>query len=53
MPFRDAYIEVGANLDKIKITKEEVERMLKESKHQGGTGNLGLAKLEREIEKLS
>jgi len=51
--FRDAYIEVGANLDKIKVTKKDIMRMLKESTHQGGTGNLGLAKLEKEITALS
>ncbi len=53
MPFRDAYIEVGANLDKIKVDPKEVEKMLKESTHQGGTGNLGLEKLEKEIKNLS
>lgn len=52
VPFRDAYIEVGANLDKIKVTPKEVEKMLKESTHQGGTGNLGLDKLEKEIAAL-
>ncbi len=50
--FRDAYIEIGANLDKIRITKPEIVRMLKESKHQGGTGNLQLNKLVKEIERL-
>lgn len=52
IPFRDAYIEVGANLDKIKVTPDETERMLKASKHQGGTGNLGLDRLEKQIAKL-
>lgn len=51
--FRDAYVKVGANLDKIKIDKKEIAAMLKESKHQGGTGNLQLDKLKKEIKKLS
>ena len=50
--FRDAYIEVGANLDKIKIDKSNIVKVLKESKHQGGTGNLQLGKLKRELKKL-
>ncbi|MBA4336469.1 argininosuccinate lyase [bacterium] len=53
VPFRDAYIEVGANLDKIKVTRKDMDRMLRESTHQGGTGNLGLKKLEKEIANLS
>ncbi len=51
--FRDAYVKVGANLDKIEINKKEIVKMLKESKHQGGTGNLQLSKLKRSISKLS
>lgn len=50
--FRDAYVKVGANLDKIKIDKKEIVNMLKESKHQGGTGNLMLDDLAKEIKKL-
>lgn len=53
VPFRDAYIEVGANLDKIKVTPDEIEKMLKKSTHQGGTGNLGLDKLKQQIKKLN
>jgi len=53
IPFRDAYIEVGANLDKIKVTRKDIDRMLRESTHQGGTGNLGLNRLEKEIANLS
>ncbi len=49
IPFRDAYIEVGANLDKIKVTRKDIDRMLRESTHQGGTGNLGLKNLEKAI----
>ncbi|MBU1151900.1 argininosuccinate lyase, partial [Patescibacteria group bacterium] len=51
--FRDAYVEIGKNLDKITIDKEQIVKMLKESKHQGGTGNLQLDKLLKEIKKLS
>ena len=51
--FRDAYIEVGANLDKIKVTPDDIKRMLKESTHQGGTGNLGLDRLKKEIDILA
>jgi argininosuccinate lyase len=47
--FRDAYIEVGSNLDKITINKDNIVKMLKESKHQGGTGNLQLDKLLKEV----
>lgn len=50
--FRDAYIKIGANLDKIKIDRKEIVAMLGESKHQGGTGNLLLDKLKKEIQKL-
>jgi argininosuccinate lyase len=50
--FRDAYVEVGANLDKIKIDKNKITKMLKESRHQGGVGNLQLDKLKKEVQKL-
>lgn len=53
MSFRDAYVKIGANLDKIVIDKTQIEHMLKESKHQGGTGNLQLDKLQKEIESLA
>lgn len=52
LSFRDAYVQIGANLDKIKVNKSEIAKMLKESKHQGGTGNLQLDKLKKEIEQL-
>lgn len=48
MTFRDAYREVGSNISKINVTEKDINRWLKMSKHQGGTGNLGLAKAERE-----
>ncbi|MFA6917493.1 MAG: argininosuccinate lyase [Candidatus Gracilibacteria bacterium] len=52
MSFRDAYIKIGANLDKIKVNEKEIINMLKESKHQGGTGNLLLNELKKEIQGL-
>ncbi len=52
MSFRDAYREIGSHLKDIKIDKKKIVEMLKESRHQGGTGNLGLNKLEKEIKKL-
>lgn len=53
MSFRDAYREVGSHLKDLKINKSEIVKMLRESKHQGGTGNLGLEKLKKEIQALS
>ena len=50
--FRDAYVKVGANLGELKIDRKGIVAMLKESKHQGGTGNLLLDKLKKEIQKL-
>ncbi|MBN1495002.1 argininosuccinate lyase [Candidatus Peregrinibacteria bacterium] len=49
IPFRDAYIEVGANLNKIHVSTTEIDKLLRDSKHQGGTGNLGLEKIEKEL----
>ncbi len=51
--FRDAYIEVGASLDKIEIDKNSIINMIKESRHQGGVGNLQLEKLKTEINRLT
>jgi len=51
--FRDAYVKIGANLDKLSIDKNDIARMLKESKHQGGTGNLQLNMLSSEIKALA
>lgn len=47
--FRDAYVEVGQNLDKIVIDKESIVAMLKESTHQGGVGNLQLDELMKKV----
>lgn len=49
MTFRDAYREIGSNIDKIKVTEKDVNRWLKMSTHQGGTGNLGLDRVDAEI----
>jgi argininosuccinate lyase len=53
MTFRDAYREVGSHIANIKVTEADIERWLKMSTHQGGTGNLRLDMVEREIKKLS
>ena len=52
MTFRDAYREIGDNISKIKVTEGHINRWLKMSTHQGGTGNLQLDMIEREIKKL-
>lgn len=52
MTFRDAYREVGSHIEDIKITEEDIEKLLKMSIHQGGTGNLQLDKVEAEIKEL-
>lgn len=52
LTFRDAYREVGSNIADIKVTPEDVHAWLKMSTHQGGTGNLGLDKVEAEIKSL-
>lgn len=52
MTFRDAYREIGSNIAEIKVTEEDVAKMLKMSTHQGGTGNLQLEKVEEEIRNL-
>lgn len=52
MTFRDAYREVGSHIADIKVTEEDIEKMLKMSTHQGGTGNLQLDKVEAEIKAL-
>lgn len=42
MPFRDAYFEVGNHLKELTVDKGSIVGMLKQSKHKGGAGNLGL-----------
>jgi len=46
-PFRDAYKEVGINLESLK-NKNPVEN-IKSKTHTGATGNLGLDKIEKRI----
>ncbi len=46
-PFREAYKITAKNLDKIQ--KPNLQETLKKRNHLGGTGNLGLKKLEKEI----
>jgi len=50
--FRDAYREVGSGIGEIKVTKEDIDRWLRMSTHQGGTGNLQLDKIEKQIREL-
>jgi len=52
MTFRDAYREVGSNIADIKVTESEINKWLRMSTHQGGTGNLGLDKVEEEVRQL-
>jgi len=52
MTFRDAYREIGSHIDEIKLNKEDIGDLLKMSVHQGGTGNLQLEKVKKEIKKL-
>jgi len=52
MTFRDAYQEIGSNIDGINVTEKDIDRWLKMSTHQGGTGNLQLDKVEKEIRGL-
>jgi argininosuccinate lyase len=48
IPFRDAYVQVGSNLDAVAIPDHD--GTVKERTHLGSTGNLGLAELKREVE---
>jgi argininosuccinate lyase len=49
IPFREAYHKVSSGKFDFKI--EDIERILKESSHIGGTGNLGLEKLSIRLSK--
>ena len=49
MPFRDAYKEVGLNLERLRSIDPTKNIMAK--KHIGATGNLGLEKAKKAIEK--
>jgi argininosuccinate lyase len=50
VPFRDAYREVGTNLDKIKAY--DIDANLKSKTHLGSTGNLGLEIMTQRLEDL-
>lgn len=52
MTFRDAYREVGSHLEDIRVTEDDIKRWLTMSTHQGGTGNLGLNRVEARIKEL-
>ena len=44
MPFREAYIQVGQNLDKVEVPSDH-EGVLRQRTHAGSTGDLGLEDL--------
>ena len=50
IPFREAYTEVGANLEK--IAKINPVENIKSKKHVGATGNLGLEKARSQLQKI-
>jgi argininosuccinate lyase len=50
MPFREAYIEVGNNLDQ--LARVNIFKTIESRKHLGATGNLGLKMLEKTLEQL-
>ena len=52
MTFRDAYREVGSNIAEINVNSKEIDKWLKMSQHQGGTGNLQLDRVARQLEEL-
>lgn len=52
MTFRDAYREVGEKINEIDVTEEDIDRWLRISTHQGGTGNLRLNEIEKQIKSL-
>lgn len=49
MPFRDAYVKVGNNLDSLK--KTDPYKNIKSKKHLGATGNLGIKIIEQRLKK--
>ena len=49
-PFREAYKKIGLSLDK--IPQFDPVKVMKESKHTGGTGNLNLHKLKKQLSVL-
>ncbi len=51
IPFRDAYVQVGQNLDA--LATPDHDGTVRERTHQGSTGNLGLGELRREIDQTA
>lgn len=49
MPFRDAYVQVGRNLDKLTAPRDH-DAVVRNRTHTGSTGNLGLPALRKRIE---
>lgn len=50
VPFRDAYHEVKASLNTLQVG--ELSERLKAKKHIGATGNLGIEKLEKQLQEF-
>lgn len=49
MPFREAYVKIGSSLNK--LPQYDSQEVLKLSTHIGGTGNLGIKKIQKEFSK--
>lgn len=50
MAFRDAYVQVGRNLDQVETPDHDAT--LRGRTHRGSTGNLGLATIRRRLDKV-
>ena len=48
IPFRDAYVQVGQDLDKLTVLDHDA--VIRSRTHTGSTGNLGLTELKRELD---
>ena len=52
-PFRHAYQTIGKDIKSIqKLSQDEIEQLLKSTSHVGSTGNLGLKKLTKHVQKM-
>ncbi|MBI4973950.1 argininosuccinate lyase [Candidatus Roizmanbacteria bacterium] len=49
IPFREAYVKIGTSLDE--LPQYNSQEILKMSTHTGGTGNLGLKKIQKDFSK--
>lgn len=49
VPFREAYVKIGTSLDK--LPQYDSQEILKISTHTGGTGNLGIKKIQKALGK--